>query len=328
MSRRPLSIAVGDYFHVRHLVDGRVDVPGLDLTWVQLQNEQILQRAFQFREWDVSEFSLAQYTALRSRGDHSLIALPVFPSRVFRHGSIFVHRGGIDRPSQLNGARIGVPEWVQTAGVWARGLLVDDFGINLSSVDWVQGGLINPGRKEHIKAHLPDGIHVRAVTDRSLSDLLREGELDAVISARAPAGFSSDGPVGLLFENARELELEWGLRHQTVPIMHVIVARTDVYEQARWIACGLYEGFSAAKDAAVAALGDLTVSSVPVPWVGEELGHLSGLFQEGEWWPYGLEPNRAALTTFLRYARDQGIAAGDLELESLFAPETLGEVRI
>ncbi len=327
MSRRSLSIAVGDYFHVRHLVDGRVDVPGLDLVWVQLQNEQILQRAFQHREWDASEFSLAQYVALRSQGDDSLIALPVFPSRVFRHSSIFVRRGGIERPEQLHGARIGVPEWVQTAGVWARGILVDDFGLDLTSVDWVQGGVFTPGRKEHVTVTLPDGIHVRAEADRSLSDLLSDGQLDAIISARAPAGFSPTGPIGPLFRNARERELEWGLRNRTVPIMHVVVLRRDVYEQAPWSARGLYDGFAAAKKAALAALSDLTVSVVPVPWVGEEPDRLSELF-DGEWWPYGVEPNRASLSTFVRHARDQGVAVRDLEIESLFAPETLGEVRI
>jgi len=326
-SRLRLSVAIGDYFHIRHFVDGRISVAGLDPIWLQLQNEEILQRAFKHREFDVSEFSLAQYVALRAAGHDSLIAIPVFPSRVFRHGSIFVRRGEITEPSQLVGRRVGIPEWVQTAGVWTRGILAEDFGLDLKQVEWVQGGVLVPGREEHISVALPEGIHVRAEREVALTDLLLAGQIDAIVSARAPGQSGAAGPIGRMFEDSRRRELEWGLRTQIVPIMHVIVLRRDTYEQAPWIARGLLDGFERAKRAALDTLTDLTVSAVPVPWVGEQLHDLAGLFGH-DWWAYGVEPNRPTLEAFLRYCRTQGIGDETMQVDDLFAPETLGEVRI
>lgn len=327
MSDLRLSVALGDYYHVRHLVDGRVRTPGLDLVWVQIQNEEILQRSFRHREWDVSEFSLAQYVALRSRGSTELIAIPVFPSRVFRHGSIFVRQGGISAPEQLAGARIGVPEWVQTAGVWTRGLLADEYDLDLASVRWVQGGLHTPGREEHIVVALPAGIEVQAERRSALQDLLVAGEIDAIISARPPDQAKPGGPIVPLFDNHRELELDWGRRTKIVPIMHIVVVRSELYARSPWLVRGLLDAFSEAKQLAVSALADLTTSQVPVPWVGEEFERLRDLF-DGEWWPYGVEANRHQLETFLRYARSQGIASPELSVNELFPPETMSEVRV
>lgn len=320
-------MALGDYFHVRHLVDGRVDVPGVDLVWVQLQIEHILQRAFRYREWDVSEFSLAQYLALRSSGDDSLMAIPVFPSRVFRHGSIFVRPGELSGPEALAGRQIGVPEWVQTAGVWTRGLLADEFGVDLRSVRWVQGGLLTPGREEHVSVSMPDGVQIRAERGASLQDLLIGGEIDAIISARPPTALGVDGSITRLFADYRDRELEWGLRTRIVPIMHIVVIRREVYDQSRWIARALLDAFTEAKRAAMTLLTDLTASAVPVPWVGEEPLRYAGLF-DGEWWPYGVTANRTNLEAFLRHAQAQGIAAAHLTVDELFAPETLSDVKV
>jgi 4,5-dihydroxyphthalate decarboxylase len=328
MSDLRLSIAVGDYLHVRHLVDGRVHVPGLELTWVQLPIEQILQRAFLHGEWDVSEFSLAQYVALRSEGRDHLVAIPVFPSRVFRHGSIYVRRGEVDTPEGLRGARIGVPEWVQTAGVWTRGMLADDYGLRPADVEWVQGGLHSPGRAEHMRITLPHGVRIRAERERTLQDLLLAGDIDAVITARPPSQATPKGPIVPLFRNHRALELSWGRRVRFVPIMHLLVMRRDVYDRARWAAAGLLDAFEEAKSRALAALADLTVSQVPVPWVGEEFRRLADLFPSDEWWPYNVPANRNALETFLRYAAEQGVAAPGLQVDDLFAPETLTQVQV
>lgn len=320
--RLPLSIAIGDYVHVRPLIDGRVRTAGMDIAWVQIQNEQILQRAFRHREWDAFEFSLAQYVALRSSGHNDLVAIPVFPSRVFRHGSVFVRPGRTLEPRDLVGGRIGVPEWVQTAGVWARGILADEFGVHANNVEWVQGGLLQAGREEHVEVGLPDGVVVRRERQRSLTELLDAGELDAVMSARAPGRLDGDVEPVRLLPDYRARELEWGIRNHVIPIMHVLVIRRDVYDRDRWIARGLLDAFDEARRVSVEALADLTTSIVPMPWVGDDIQALSELFP-GEWWAYGVEANRHPLEMFLRYAATQGIARPALSIEDLFPVETL-----
>jgi 4,5-dihydroxyphthalate decarboxylase len=328
--RRELSMAVGDYAHVRDLADGRVTVEGVDLVVLRLPIEQILQRALRHREWDVSELSLAQYVALRSRGDTTLTAIPVFPSRVFRHGAIYVRRGTLSDPGALNGARVGIPEWVQTAGVWVRGILAEEYGVDLASIAWVQAGVNQAGREEGTPVELPRGLRCHARPDASLDELLQSGEIDAIISARPPASFvRSGGSTVRLMRDHREAERVWWERTGILPIMHIVTIRRDVYGGSRWIARGLLDAFSEAKRRSVAALADPVVSYVPLPWVAEELEMLRGRLAAGdEWWPYGVAPNRATLETFLRYARDQGIAAPQLAVEDLFAPETLSDVRV
>ncbi len=327
MTRRQLSVAVGDYHHVRELVDGRVSVPGLDLICVQPQIEQILQRGFHRQEWDVCELSLAQYVAMRSRGDTRFTAIPVFPSRVFRHGSVFVGDGTLAEPQDLVGRRVGVPEWVQTAGVWTRGLLVDAYGVDARSIDWVQAGLKEPGRKEGMVVALPPGISVTGRPDTTLTEMLSSGEIDAVISARPP-GQIGDRPVRCLFADPRAAEADWAQATGIFPIMHVVAMRDEVYQRDRWIAQGLLQGFTEAKRRAIDALADPTISVIALPWVADHLAMASQLLGGGEWWPYGVEPNRHTLETFLTYARAQGIAGEHVTVDELFAEETLDEVRV
>ena len=325
---RPFSLAVGDYAHVQALFDGRVRVEGLDLRFLRLSAEQVIQRMMEHREFEIAEFSFAQYVALRASGDTSLIAIPVFPSRVFRHGSIFVRADGPrDDPGALNGGRIGVPEWVQTAGIWTRGILGEYLGVDVRSIEWIQAGVNQPGRRESAPLVLPEGIRYRAVADSTLTDMLDLGEIDAIVTARPPASFTdgSDRAVRL-FSDVPAVEREWWARTGIFPIMHVVVLRRDAYEEARWIATGLVEAFTEAKRRSIAALTDNTYSHVPLPWVPDQLVELNP--GGGEWWPYGVEPNRLTLDAFLRYCREQGLAPADLQVDDLFAPETLTAVRV
>jgi 4,5-dihydroxyphthalate decarboxylase len=325
-SREPLSLAVGRYAHVHPLIDGSVRAAGIDLRIVQLPIEQILQRAFRHREWDVSEFSFAQYVALRGRGDTSVIAIPVFPSRVFRHGSIFVAQDDLSAPADLEGKRVGVPEWVQTAGVWARGILAEEYGVELASIEWVQAGVHEPGREEGISVALPAGVTLRARPDATLSALLDDGEIDAVISARAPR--CARAVPRPLIADYRAAEASWAERTGVFPIMHVLVLRADVYERSPWIAQCLVDAFSAAAQQTIAAMADGTTSFIPLPWIADELEQLTALLGGGSWWPYGVGPNRVTLETFLSYAQAQGLAPPSMEVDDLFAPETLTEVRV
>ena len=190
MTRLPLTLAVNDYDHVRDLVSGVVGVEGVALNCLNYSVEEIFFRFPRFQEWDASELSLAKYCSLRAAGDDSLIAVPVFISRAFRHSAIFVRDDGpVDNPAALSGGRIGIPEWTQTATVYARAILEHEFGIGLRDVTWIQAGTNEPGRTEGVAVELPAGVSVVARPVDTLNDLLIAGEVDAVIAAHPPTDF-------------------------------------------------------------------------------------------------------------------------------------------
>jgi 4,5-dihydroxyphthalate decarboxylase len=320
-----LTLAINRYDHVRDLVDGTVPVEGVALRCLSFSVEEIFFRFSRFREWDVSEMSLAKYTSLRAGGDDSLTAIPVFPSRVFRHSAIFVREGGsITKPEDLKGGRIGVPEWTQTATVYARGLLAHEYGVALEGVRWFQGGVNEPGRVEGIPIDLPPQISYAAVPDRSLNDMLLADDLDACISAHPPDGFKH-GIVRLIDNPA--VEQEHYRRTRVFPIMHVIALRRDVYDAHRWVAMNLFTAFEEAKRRSVERILDPNASMVPLPQGHFAAAWTQNVFGE-DLWPYGLEPNRPTLETFLAWAAEQGVNARRLQPEQLFAPETLQRFRI
>lgn len=322
-TRHTLTVALSPYDHVHDVVSGRVHAEGLDLVFLEYEPEEIFQRFSRQREWDVSEFSLALYVALRSRGDDSLVGIPVFPSRVFRHSSIYTRAGHLERPADLRGCRVGVSEWVQTAGVWARGVLESEYDIDIADVEWVQAGTNQPGRQETIVVELPPGVSCTPRPDASLDELLRSGEIDALVSARPPASFLRGEGVVRLVSDYRSAELRWWRETGIFPIMHLLVIRRDVYEDARWVAQSLTAAFTEAKRRSIARLRDASASRVALPWLSEAVTEFAPLFgDENDYWPYGVEQNRTTLKAFVRFAQRQGIAAHSIPVDDLFARET------
>ncbi len=317
-----VTLAINDYDHVRALGSGDVRVEGAELTCLHLPIPEIFFRFIRHREWHVSELSLAKYASLRAAGDQSLVAIPVFPSRVFRHSAIYVRRDGpIDDPGALAGRRVGVPEWTQTATVYVRGLLSRSYGVALDGVQWVQAGLTEPGRVETLSVTPPPGVSIQPVPDRTLNDLLVAGELDAVISARAPADFAPrSGRIVRLFSDARAVEEAHHRETGIFPIMHVVVLRDDVYRAHPWLAMNLLTAFEAAKRQSLARALDISASLFPVPWAQTQAEWAQERFG-GDYWPYGIEANRTTLQAFLEMAHEQGVCARLLRPEDLFAPE-------
>jgi 4,5-dihydroxyphthalate decarboxylase len=311
-----LTLAVSDYDHVRDLTSGRVRVEGVELTCLQLPPEEI-SRSTAFREWHVCELSLTTYAALAGAGDDSVAAIPVFPSRVFRHSAIYVTRGGPVRgPGDLAGRRVGVPEWSQTAGVWARGILVHEFGLRLREVRWVQARVNGSGRPE--QAAPPADLPITVEPDRSLSDMLVAGDLDAIISAQPPMNsLGPEPPIVPLFPDATERERDWYRRTGIYPIMHVVVLRRDVLDAHPWAAMNLYRAFTEARDRSLARATDPNASRFPVPWLPAYARRMAELFG-GNLLPYGIEPNRRTLDAFLGYAHEQGISPRRLAVDDLF----------
>jgi len=327
--RLRLTLAIGEYDHVRDLCTGAVRANGITITPLHLPTEEIFHRFTRYREWEASEMSMAKYVALRSQGDDSLEAIPVFPSRVFRHSSIYVRAGGpVRTPGDLAGCRVGVPEWAQTAAVYTRGLLADQYGVDLRGIDWLQAGVNEPGRAEKVRLSLPDGLRLTPRPDTSLQSLLQYGGIDAMLSAHPPAAFEAGEPwVRRLFDDPAAEERAYYAATGIFPIMHVVALRRTVLQRFPWVAKNLFDAFDAAKRRSQARLLEFTASRIPLPW-GPYHAQAARAQFGGDPWPYGVEPNRTTLDAFLGWAHAQGVAQRRMQPNELFAPETLTSVRV
>lgn len=329
MTRLHLTLAVSDYDHVRDLAHGLVRPEGIALNAFVLPVEEIFYRFIRRLEWDVSEASFGKYISLVSQGDPPMVAIPVFPSRMFRHSAIYVRADrGIATPKQLESRVVGIPEWAQTAGIYARGMLAEAFGVDLTSIQWVQAGVNEPGRDEKVELKLPARMRYEARTDKSLSDLLLAGEIDAAISAREPAAFlQKDGGVIRLFPDYRQEELAYYRRTGIFPIMHVIAIRRDTFERHPWIAMNLFEAFEEARRRSVARLTDIAASRFPLPWSAALASEFARDFGSDPF-PYGLEANRHTLDAFCRFAHAQGVTHRRVSPDELFPAEVRSTVKV
>ncbi len=329
MSNISLTLAITPYDHVADLTSGRIRIEGIDLTCLQLQTEEVFFRTAVYREFDVSEMSMAKYASMRSQGDDSLVAIPVFPSRVPRHSAIYIRRGGaIKQPADLAGKRIGVPEWAETALVYARGLLRHQYGVDLNSIRWFQAGVNDLGRTEKVALKLPAGLSLTPVKDNSLNDMLLAGELDAIMCARAPHAFhEKNSRITRLFEDFLEIEERYVRQTGIFPIMHAVVLRQDVIEKYPWAAMNLFKAFEEAKRRSVERVLSSTASAVPVPWCYERARRDLDVFGK-EYWPYGIEPNRTTLEAFLQYADEQGVCHRRMKPEEIFARQVQQHFRV
>jgi 4,5-dihydroxyphthalate decarboxylase len=326
----PVTLAISDYDHVRDLASGKVGVEGADLLVLTLSVEEIFHRFVTYREWDVSELSFAKYVSMRSHGDESLTAIPVFPSRVCRHSAIYITRGGkVTDPRDLGGRRVGVPEWSQTAGVYARGMLGEEYGLAINEVHWVQAGVNEPGRTEHVTAQPREGVEIERVSDRSLTEMLVAGDLDAIISARPPRAFTvGTGQITRLFEDSRTVEEDYVRRTGIFPIMHVVAITEQALKDRRWLAMNLFTAFEEARQHSLDRAMDWTAARFPLPWIPEYVVAAREAFGGADPFPYGIEANRTSIEAFLRYCYDQGVAERKLTAEELFTPEVGSSFRV
>jgi 4,5-dihydroxyphthalate decarboxylase len=328
--RRSITIATWDYDRVRAIIDGRVAVEGCDVNYLALAPEECFHRTYLNREFEVAEIGFSPYLVALSRGMPDYVALPVFLSRMYRHSAIYIRTDrGIRRPADLVGKRVGVPEYQMSAAMWARGMLEDDFGVSPATMRWMQGGLEIPGRKDKFPLNLPPGFPLEPISEgATLSALLEHGELDAVFSARAPSCHGKPGiPVARLFENFAEAERAYARRTRIFPIMHALGVRRDVLDAAPWLPMSLVKAFTAAKRIADADLFEVTALKIGLPWIVDEAERTRALLGD-DFWPYGVEPNRATLETMAQYSYGQGLAARRLSIEEMFAPTTLDAVKV
>ncbi|MEV0388298.1 ABC transporter substrate-binding protein [Nonomuraea sp. NPDC050643] len=309
MSELSLSFACWDYDRTKALREGRVRPEGIDLTQLTLPVEETFYRQLRHREFDVSEMSLSSYLLTLEEPEPPFVALPVFPSRFFRHQSIYVNaRSGIEEPGDLIGKRVGVPEYQMTAAVWQRGILAEHHGVPVDAVTYWTGGLEQGGREEKLPLDLPERIRVRPIPrERNLSEMLAAGELDALYSAAQPSCFGREPGVGHLFPDFRRVEQDYFRRTGIFPIMHTVVVRRGLYERHPWIARSLYKAFEESLRLAYEELLHRNALKVMLPWLHDHVRETLDVLGE-DYWAYGLERNRHVLDRFAAYSHEQGLA--------------------
>jgi 4,5-dihydroxyphthalate decarboxylase len=329
MNRLQLTFATAPYDRTLPLFDGRVRPEGIDLNVLLLRYEDTFWRMLRHTEFDASEMSLSSYIMSKELGP-DLIAIPIFLSRVFRHSSIYINtRAGIDKPSDLRGKNIGVPEYQMTAALWIRGILQDEYGVRPQEVRWFNGGLDEPGRVEKLKLNLPPEIRLTSIDpDKTLNNMLVAGELDAIITARAPSSFLTQDPaVGRLFQDYKSEEIAYWKKTRIFPPMHCVAIRRDVYERNRWIAQSLYKAFVEAKKYCSVDLmfdGHLRYA---LPFLHAAVDEHRMVFGDTDPWAYGVAANRHIIETATRYSHEHGLTSRRYAIEELFAPETLDDSR-
>lgn len=332
MSRVPITIATWDYDRVRPLVDGRVKVEGCDVNYLTMPVEECFERAYFHGEFEVAEIGFSPYLIALSRGDPPYMAVPAFLSRMFRHSAVYIRTDrGIDGPASLKRKRIGVPEYQMSAVLWFRGWLKDEFGILASDITWVQGGLEHPGRREKFPLNLPSDFPLESAPEgHTLSQMLADGALDAVIAARRPSCFMQGHPqVRRLFPDHRAAERDYFRKTGVFPIMHAVGIRRDVHQSRPWIAASVYKAFAQAKRLADAEFAETTALKIGLPWVNAEYDDTRALMGD-DFWSYGLtEENRKALNLMARYSYEQGLSVRLLTVAEMFATSTMGgETRV
>jgi len=325
MPRLRLSMACWDYDRSRPLLDGSIEPQGIELIPVVMPPGELFSRMWRHKEFDVSEISFGDYCVMTARGESPFIAIPVFPSRIFRHSCIYVNaHAGISSPEDLRGKRIGAPFYQMTAAVFSRAALHHDFDVTPESVNWFWGGQEEPGARERIPLNLPPNIKLDAIPpEKTLSAMLDGGELDALITPNFPSPFLRGSPnVRRLFPDFAQVERDYYGRTGIFPIMHTLVINNEVYAQHPWVADSLFNAWVRAKDIAYRELYETDALKLTLPWVVSEVEEMRTLMGD-DFWPYGIKANKTVLGAFSQYVVEQGLVDRPLQAQDLFAPNTL-----
>jgi 4,5-dihydroxyphthalate decarboxylase len=330
VSKLKLSLACWNYDRTRALMEGSVQPDGIDLNYLNLPVEETFFRMIRHREFDVAEMSLSSYTVSMFREPRPFVAIPIFPSRFFRHSCIFINAdSGIRIPKDLIGKRVGTPEFQMTAPVWIRGILSDQYAVPVESVTYYTGGEEEPGRTEKQKLDLPTSMRIHPIGEtQTLAQMLVDGDIDALHTARMPSTFlTRPDKVRRLFPDYEQVEQQYFRDTGIFPIMHTVVIRREVYEENRWVAQALYKAFVEAQRHTYEDLYVTAALKTMLPWLTAHVEQTRAMMGE-DYWPYGFELNRETLSTFLRYHHECGLSPRLLDAQELFAPEAMESFKI
>ena len=325
MTKLALTVAAVPYDRVRPLMDGRVEIEGCDPSFFPMEPEELFHRAYTTQDFDVTEISSSSHILTTARGEAPYIAIPVPLVRIFRHGSIYIRTDrGIERPEDLRGKTVGVPEYQMTNALWVRGLLADEYGVKAEDIRWRNGGLLEPGRTERTPITLPDAIELKPVPQgTTLSSELERGGLDALIAPRPPLGFPQSKKIGYLFRDIRAAEEAYYKKTRLFPIMHLVGIRRTLAEKHPWLPVSVFKAFSAAREAARVELQQVAaLHPMNLPWIVEDLARVEAAMGP-DFGRYGLADIRKELDAMLRWSIEQGLSRRAPRLDELFAPSTL-----
>ena len=323
MANQKIAFASGLYDRFLPLYTKQVEPEGIDLDFTVIDDpRQIFDRMAAGLEFDACEMSGTEYITHLATGNSPFVALPVFASRMFRHGFIVINtRSGIKTPKDLEGRRVGVQLYTMSAAMWIRGMLQHDHGVDLSTISWVQGSIDSPGTHgtPTVLPLLKQPDVVNNDTDRSLSQLLEDGEIDAVLTATLPTGLGTHPDLARLFPDFRQVETDYYTRTKIFPIMHFVVIRKDVYNRNPAAAGALYDAFCRAKEIALERLRYSGALRYMLPFLPDDVDEIDLVF-DGDPWPYGIEANRPTLEAEIQYMVEQDYIAGPMAIEDLFVP--------
>jgi 4,5-dihydroxyphthalate decarboxylase len=317
----PLTFACGLYDRMLRLYTGEVQPRGIDLTFIANDEPRdIFDRMARNLEFDLSEMSTSEYISRFGNNRNPFVALPVFASRVFRHGFIFVNkRSGIAKPKDLEGKRVGVPLYTMSAAIWIRGLLQHEYGVDLSRIHWVEGALKSGGahgNPDALPLLAPPPIEINT-SGKPMNELLATGALDAIIASRTVEGLGRNPDIVRLIPDYRQVEQDYYRRTKIFPIMHLIVIRRDVYEKHPFIAQSLFDAFCESKRRALHLMRELGALRYMLPWLTADIDEIDAVFG-GDPWPYGVEPNRPTLEAMVSYMVEQSFIPRKIPVEDLF----------
>ena len=322
MKKLSLTVACAAYDRTWPLISGQVPIEGCDTKFSVIDPSEAFVRAYRSQDFDVTELSSSSHILTTARGDAHYIAIPAFISRLFRHSSFYIRTDrDIRSAKDLRGKKVGVTEYQMTAGLWARGLLSDDYGVQSTEIHWRSGGMDKPGLTERTPIKLPENIDLQPIpTDKTLSQMLEAGELDALIAARAPACFTQGSPnIARLWPDFGAAEEDYFRRTGLFPIMHLVGIRRSLVEAHPWLAINVLNAFTRAKNIALKEIEDVGISRASLPLLPADVARAKALMGP-DFWPYGFETNRKAIEAMLRWSKEQGLSHRLVAPEELFAP--------
>ena len=323
MAKLSLTFACALYDRMQPLYTGEVQPEGINLNFIAIdQPRPIFDRMSGGQEFDVAEYSSSEFVQRYANKQCPFVALPVFPSRAFRHGFVAVHRkAGINRPKDLEGKRVGVPLYTMTAAIFIRGLLQHEYGVDMSKIKWVQGAMNTPnahGSPTVLPLLKPVDIEENR-SGKSMSDLIEERIVDATLGTSLPEAIRHNPDIQRLFPDYEQLEKDYYKRTRIFPIMHLVAIRKDVYEKYPFIASSLYDAMVRSKEIALQKMFNLRALRYMTPWLMRDIDEIYDIF-DGDPWPYGVEPNRPTLEALVQYLTDQHLIAKPVPIDELFVP--------
>ena len=328
MASLPVSVCFWNYDRTMPMVDGTVPIEGCDPTYHIRRPEDAFHRAFYQAEYDITEISFSRYMARYTEGDVAYDLIPVFPSRAFRHGALFVRSDrGIDAPADLKGKTIGLLDYEMTAALVARGALADDYGVLPQDIRWVVGPVEKTGGNipQEVTEKVADGVEISVAPEgKTLNGMLADGALDGMIGLFEPSCMAKGAPVKRLFGDWRAVEQDYFRATGIFPIMHAVAIRKTLLANNPWLAKAVFDAFCAAKDVAIAELQVPQACKVTLPWVVAEYAATRGVMGD-DIWPYGYGANKTVLEAMVRWSTSEGLLSRPVTAQELFLPEFIPE---